>query len=218
MRVYKFYPAKWGLEALSKRRLKVSPIDELNDPFEYLSLDLGDKSVRAWAKQFRNLVSKENGIISFSRNWYQPLMWAHYADSHKGLALGFEVPDRLLFEINYVEDRIKPASDVDNSKSSLQGLIHQLLRTKHKEWSYEDEYRLVRPLENCVSEDGKFFAAFNEITVLKEVVIGARYEASNSERLYSELKSEGVTFQTARAEFKGFRMTPQKSAKLQKHL
>lgn len=57
MRVYKFYPAKWGLEALLKRRLKVSPIDELNDPFEYLSLDLGDKNVRAWAKQFRKIVS-----------------------------------------------------------------------------------------------------------------------------------------------------------------
>ena len=218
MRVYKFYPAKWGLEALSKRRLKVSPIDELNDPFEYLALDLGDKSVRAWATQFRKMVSKENGIISFSGNWYQPLMWAHYADSHKGLALGFEVPDRLLFKINYVEDRIKPESDVDVSKSSMQSLVHQLLRTKHKEWSYEDEYRVVRPLENCVSDGDKFFAAFNEITVLKEVVIGARYEASNPDQLSSELKLEGVTFRTARAEFKGFRMTCQKSAKLQKQL
>lgn len=218
MRVYKFYPAKWGLEALSKRRFKVSPIDELNDPFEYLALDLGDKSVRAWTTQFRKIASKEIGIISFSRNWYQPLMWAHYADSHKGLALGFEVPDRLLLKINYIEDRIKPESDVDVSKSSMQSLVHQLLRTKHKEWSYEDEYRLVRPLENCVSDGDRFFSAFNEVTVLKEVVIGARYEASDPEQLSAKLESEGVTFQTARAEFKGFRMTLQKSAKLQKRL
>ena len=218
MRVYKFYPAKWGLEALSKRRLKVSPIDELNDPFEYLSLDLGDRSVRAWATHFRQRVSQDNGIISFSRHWYQPLMWAHYADSHRGLALGFEVPDKLLFKIDYVANRIKPDRNVDHSKSSMEGLIHKLLRTKHKEWSYEDEYRLVRPLENCVSEGDKFFTAFNEITVLKEVVLGARYETSNFDQLSSELKCDGVTFQTARAEFQGFRMTPQRLARLQKQL
>jgi len=145
-------------------------------------------------------------------------MWAHYADSHKGLALGLEVPDRLLFKINYVENRIKPESDVDVSKASMEVLIHKLLRTKHKEWSYEDEYRLLRPLENCVSEGDKFFATFNETTVLKEVIIGARYETSNSDELSSELKSEGVSFQTARAEFQGFKMTPQRSARLQKQL
>lgn len=218
MRIYKFYPPNWGLEALTKRRLKISPIDELNDPFEYLSLDLGDKSVRAWAAQFRKTVSRENGIISFSKNWHQPLMWAHYADSHKGIALGFDVPDNLLFKINYVENRIKPVKDIDSSISSMQGLIHKLLRTKHKEWSYEDEYRLLRPLSKCISEGDKFFADFNEITILKEVILGARYETSNCDQLSSELKSEGVTFQTARAEFKGFRMTPQRSAKLQKQL
>ena len=218
MRVYKFYPAKWGLEALLKRRLKVSPIDELNDPFEYLSLDLGDKNVRAWAKQFRKIVSRDNGIISFSGNWHQPLMWAHYADSHKGIALGFEIPNSLLSKITYIENRIKPESDVDDSKASMQRLVHQLLRTKHKEWSYEDEYRLVRPLENCISEGDKFFAAFNEKTVLKEVILGARYETTNSKKLSSELKAQGVTFKTSRAEFTGFRMTPQRSAKLQKLL
>jgi hypothetical protein len=218
MRIYKFYPARWGREALSKRRLKVSPIDELNDPFEYLSLDLGDKSVRAWATLFRQKVSQDKGIISFSKNWHQPLMWAHYAESHRGLALGFDVPDSLLFKINYVENRIKPDSDIDRGSDAMQRLIQKLLTTKHTEWSYEDEYRLVQKLENCVSEGDKFFAAFNEKTVLKEVILGARYETSNSDQLSSELKSEGVTFQTARAEFKGFRMTPQKLAKLQKQL
>lgn len=218
MRVYKFYPAKWGREALSKRRLKVSPIDELNDPFEYLSLDLGDRSVRAWAGNFRKIVSEDNGIISFSTSWEQPLMWAHYAESHQGMALGFDVPDQLLFKIDYVETRIKPDVDVDHSPSSMDSLIYKLLRTKHKEWSYEDEYRLLRPLGNCDPEEGNFFAAFNDETRLKEVVLGARYQSSRLEELSCGLKSEGVSFQTARAEFRGFQMTPQRLARLQKQL
>ncbi|WP_417247542.1 DUF2971 domain-containing protein [Celeribacter sp.] len=163
-------------------------------------------------------VSQENGIISFSKTWHQPLMWAHYAESHRGLALGFDVPDSLLFKINYIENRIKPDRDIDRNSDEMLGLVKNLLTTKHKEWSYEEECRLVRKLENCVSEGDKFFSAFNEKTVLKEVILGARYETSNSDQLSSELKSEGVTFRTARAEFKGFRMTPQKLAKLQKQL
>ncbi|WP_394199352.1 DUF2971 domain-containing protein [Litoreibacter albidus] len=218
MRVYKFYPAKWGCEALTKRRLKVSPIDELNDPFEYLSLDLGDKDVRAWAKELRRIVSQENGIISFSKSWKQPLMWAHYADSHKGIAIGFDVPDHLLFKIDYVKNRIKPHADVDHSQSAMEHLVHKLLRTKHKEWSYEDEYRLVRPLENCLREDEKFFSAFNDKTRIQEVILGARYQSSQLEELESDLKSVGVKFRTARAEFKGFRMTTQRSNDLQRRL
>ncbi|WP_300074209.1 DUF2971 domain-containing protein [uncultured Ruegeria sp.] len=218
MRVYKFYPAKWGREALMKRRLKVSPIDELNDPFEYLALDLGDRDVRAWAVEFRKIVSQENGVISFSGSWKQPLMWAHYADSHNGIALGFDVPDNLLFKIDYVANRIKPEVDVDHSRSSMEHLVHKLLRTKHEEWSYEDEYRLVRPLKNCDPEGKNFFTAFNDKTRLKEVILGARYRSRQLEELESDLKSVGVRFKTARAEFKGFRMTPQKLDSLQKKL
>jgi hypothetical protein len=219
MRVYKFYPAKWAHEALLKRRLKVSPIDELNDPFEYLSLDLGKKDVRAWAKELRKNVSGSNGIISFSGNWWQPLMWAHYADSHKGIALGFDVPDHFLVKINYIENRIKPPLDVDKSENSKKNLIHKLMCTKHKEWEYENEYRLLRHLNNCSSEGKKFFAPLNETVLLRQVVLGARYESAQLEELESDLKSiEGVEFQTARAEFKGFRMTRQKLSKRQGRL
>lgn len=218
MRVYKFYPAKWGREALAKRRLKVSPIDQLNDPFEYLSLDLGEKSVRAWATKFRKTVSQDNGIISFSRNWKQPLMWAHYADSHQGIALGFDVPDELLFQIDYVTTRIKPDREIDHSPPLMRELIERLLRTKHAEWSYEEEYRLLRPLKNCDPEGGNFFVEFNQDTLLKEVILGERYQSAQLNELSFELKSEGVSFQTARAEFKGFQMTPQKRARFQKQL
>ena len=44
--------------------------------------------------------------------------------------------------------------------------------------------------ENCVGEGNKFFAAFNETTVLKEVILGARYETSKFDQLSSELRSE----------------------------
>ena len=44
MHVYHFLCAKFGLEALRKRRLRVSRIMDLNDPFEFLGVDLSENS------------------------------------------------------------------------------------------------------------------------------------------------------------------------------
>lgn len=218
MRVYKFYPAKWGIESLKKERLKVSPVNELNDPFEYLALDLGEKTVREWAGRFRNEVSGSNGIISFSSSWQQPLLWAHYADAHRGMALGFDVPDRLLFQIDYIDARINPGRDIDHNKEERLKLINKMLRSKHKEWAYESEYRLLRPLEVCEKEGDNFFAAFNDETQLKEVILGCRYKTLNLKEMMSRLRNRNVKFLTARPKFKGFEMTRQLCSTLEKQL
>lgn len=218
MLVYKFYPPEYALESLLKLRFKVSPIDELNDPFEYLSVDMGNKSVRAWAKHFRKIVSEKNGLISFSKSWREPLMWAHYAKSHTGIALGFEVLDELLTQINYITDRVIPPLDVDTNNKSMKELIDLLLKSKHKNWEYEEEVRLVRTLQNCENEDGLFFSKWSHDTMIKEVVLGDRYLSKDSTGIQSILEDSGVIFITARPEFSGFKMTPQKndSAKMPK--
>ena len=43
MRVYKFLDAHFGLKTLYEQRLKISKIDDLNDPFELLPFDLTDR-------------------------------------------------------------------------------------------------------------------------------------------------------------------------------
>ncbi len=218
MLAYKFYPANYAIEALKEERLKVSPIDELNDPFEYLSIDMGEKDIRSWAKKFRRIVSDGNGIISFSKYWTEPLLWSHYADSHKGIALGFDIPDYLLYKIDYISKRIKPPLDVDENGSSMHKLVKQLLRSKHKNWGYEREVRLVRPLKNCISDKGLFFAPLNHTTSLKKVILGARYTSQNYKTLQRSLVGKGVEVITARAEFTGFKMTPQNQNDLRKNL
>lgn len=218
MLVYKFYPPNYGLQALKKRRLKVSPIDELNDPFEYQAIDMRSKSIRAWARHFRNKASENNGIISFSKNWHEPLMWAHYAESHSGMAIGFEIPDRLLSHINYISNKIIPPLDVDDNKKSMRNLVNQLLTSKHKNWGYEDEVRLLRKLDNCDEEGRLYFSNWNEVTIPKEVVLGDRYKSQENAKFQGVLEGDGIKFITARPEFKGFKMTPQMSSKLQKIL
>jgi len=93
MRVYKFLSAEFGMKSLHEKRLKVSLVDDLNDPFDLLPYDVRKRDVRS---NFRSLVSdfsRMYGMVCFSTSWHDPVMWAHYSDKHKGLCLGFDIPN-----------------------------------------------------------------------------------------------------------------------------
>jgi hypothetical protein len=42
MKVYKFLDAHYGLKSLSEKRLKISTLKDLNDPFELLPYELSN--------------------------------------------------------------------------------------------------------------------------------------------------------------------------------
>ena len=93
MRAYKFLSKKWGLAALQEKRLKVSRICDLNDPFELTPFNLSDASIRKTFLKTRDEVGKERGLLCFSSGWSDPVIWAHYSEKHYGLCLGFEIPE-----------------------------------------------------------------------------------------------------------------------------
>lgn len=88
MRVYKLLSCKYGLKALRERRLKISQVHTPNDPFELLPFDLSDPQVRKGVLASRQDIGQNNGLLCFSRRWDSPVLWAHHADSHRGLCLG----------------------------------------------------------------------------------------------------------------------------------
>jgi hypothetical protein len=112
VRVYKFYSQQWGLEAIKNKRLKVSTLDDLNDPFEFLAPSLRNPCNREALKRVKRNMNDWFGIISFSRKWQNPVLWSHYADSHKGIALGFDITgDNILSEIKYCLKRLPFPND-----------------------------------------------------------------------------------------------------------
>ena len=100
-------------------------------------------------------------------------MWGHYADSHKGIALGFEIPDDLLFKVNYVKNRTRIQFDPD-TRSVVDGedTVNRLLKTKFEDWEYEQEYRFFIDLESSQREGGNYFADFSDKLVLSDVILG----------------------------------------------
>src|SRR5580658_7168634 len=92
-RVYKFLSAQHGVSNLEHRQLKLATMDDLNDPFDLASIDTTDERINsaltALVADFRDRI----GLLCFSRNWDNLLMWSHYGASHTGICLGFDIPD-----------------------------------------------------------------------------------------------------------------------------
>ena len=135
MRVYHFTTCEIAKLILQGKRLKLSDIRNLNDPFDFHvfkhrnEVDLG-----AWNNTINQLAPKF-GTISFSANNTNPVQWSHYAESHKGICLGFDVITSALKKVRYFSNRIKfPLRPKE--KDIMKAFI-----TKYKHWQYEEEYR-----------------------------------------------------------------------------
>jgi hypothetical protein len=93
MRAYKFLDAQYGLKTIGERRLKLSRVSDLNDPFELRSFDVTDIVLRRTFLATSKDVDQEKGLLCFSADWKNPVIWAHYSEKHRGLCLGFEIPE-----------------------------------------------------------------------------------------------------------------------------
>src|SRR5580692_9524403 len=214
IRAYKFLTAEFGLKSLRERRLKQSRIHELNDPFELRPYDVTDTALRqAVLKTRDDLDNDGRGLVCFSADRCDPVIWAHYSDKHKGLCLGFEIPEMKEDDVTDAFGRVyyieKPLSFPSNfeelSESEGLAIMRKFLLTKFAHWAYENEIRVWVLLQN--EEDGHHYLEFDEKLRLVEVVIGARCTLSRTEitNALGSLESE-VKIIRARAAYDGFRM------------
>lgn len=165
MRTYKFLSAHFGLKSLYEKRLKISRIDDLNDPFDLLPFDLSDRAQRRAAHETRKEFAKTRGMLCFSASWRDPVIWAHYSDKHKGICLGFDVPDDAAKPVDYVPERLPfPESPTTADTDSM-------LWTKFTNWAYEEEIRIWAALNE--HEDGVYYKNFGDDLRLMEVIAGA---------------------------------------------
>ena len=204
MRVYRYLKAKYGLQSLADRRLKISRLDELNDPFEFRSVDCSDRDFRRSIEAAIKETGAAGGVICFSSDGRSPVQWAHYANRHRGLCLGFDVPRNCLEKVEYVEDRVSHDGLLDEDS------VFALLKTKHVHWEPEDEYRAFVSLEE--EEDGLFFSPFSKNLELREVIVGANSSVTRKQiENRIGISSGEVKMFKVRASFRKFKMVKQKN-------
>jgi hypothetical protein len=134
------------------------------------------------------------GILSLSEVPDNELMWAHYADSHKGLVLCFD-------ETHPFFDRRRSESDAfyfirkvqyfDDSPVSLTTIdIDAVLVLKGTSWSYEREWRMLVPLNDpthTVPVEGDIIYLYQfPSEALVGIILGA-HATQNTETLVRNL-------------------------------
>jgi hypothetical protein len=175
MRLYYMTDAKWGEVILKERRLKLSRFYEANDPFELNLIDSRDPKRREIIKMIEDYHNKRTGMICFGAVWDNPMMWAHYADKHKGICLGFEIEDKLVSTVDYTDAKINVefGSHLPNHGLSVE-LLNKVLTTKSTAWALEQERRVLAALQTPDPKNGLYFTNFGAQVELRAVIIGHR--------------------------------------------
>jgi Protein of unknown function (DUF2971) len=183
-----------GGSASAKQLLTPSNLAE--EAKQYLKL-LSRGAVRAasptFGRSFQEKFGERFGVLSLSTNPTSLLMWAHYADCHRGFVVGFRSEHPFLnrndtagaigrvFPITYTENR--PAITAYDPTISIEKhadrLIREILLTKSVEWEYEAEHRVILPLDDQtlypheITQDNCHLFAFPPDAVAA-VIFGAR--------------------------------------------
>lgn len=216
MRVYHFLPSHFGLEDLRERRLKIARLDELNDPFEFIGYAARDVATRKAFENTKTDLARHSGMLCFSRGWRNPVQWSHYADRHRGLCLGLDIPNELLVTVSYV--RRRPVPDLEalsGTGREARDAMLKVLATKFSHWRYEDEVRVFTELDVRDPATGLYFKEFGEDLVLREVIVGPASTLSRAD-IASALgaSTEGVRVRKARLAFRSFRVVEQRRTAL----
>jgi hypothetical protein len=216
MLVCHFVSANYGLEDLRLRRLKIATIDDLNDPFELLCVDLSNPELRTKMKSWKAAVAMRFGMVCFSRTWRNPVQWSHYADKHRGLRLVFNVPDESVQLVTY-SGRRSGVEAIEQLERGIDGVdtVLKFLSTKYAHWRYEQEVRSFIRLDERDSENAPFFTDFSDKLKLQEVIVGAESKVSRAEvtEALGDL-SATVSIRNALLASKSFRVTNQRDPRL----
>lgn len=193
--IYKFGPIKNLERTLKEITLGFSPLESFNDAYEsefgiahfFHSLEDEKKllsPVKTPLDKIQRLSQKYLDTIKvtcFSRIPTNNLMWAHYANNHKGVCYAFDFSKQQppfqekniawggVIYSSYVPE-LKIYQD-QTTEGMLPSLLSDVILTKSQEWSYEEEIRFYHS-KDTVSEQYR-------VESLKAVILGRRVNSND---------------------------------------
>jgi hypothetical protein len=217
MRAYHFVNEKFGLEDLRQRRIKIALLNELNDPFELFGINLSEENLRLAFRAMKDKLALNRGILCFSLDWHNPVLWSHYAEKHRGFCFGFDMPDQYLSKVSYTRKRLILETEQLLSLGSrdIETQVEKFLSTKYAHWRYENEARCFCALEDLDKKKKMYFAEFSDNLKLVKVIVGAESNLTREtiDNALGDLAPH-VEILKASLSFKTFRVVYQKNQKL----
>ena len=213
IRLYHLTTQEHAISNIALRRIKVARFYDLNDPFELLALNFKYGHVRKVVKEFKTAFDSAHGMLCFTADWTSPVMWSHYAMKHRGICLGFDLPKTLVQKVEYEDKRLLETLGESKDPYGLSNELQNLLmRTKSKQWNYEEEYRMFVPLAEAIQQGNLYFKPLGNDITLVEVILGPNCEIALDEvrKLTERNKYDAKVFKS-RLAWKHFKVVPYES-------
>ncbi|MBI3258005.1 MAG: DUF2971 domain-containing protein [Ignavibacteriae bacterium] len=194
-----------------------SEIQDLNDPFESMCeiqkfteevnqlaaifKYVNDLKTENWHELIDKLsttidfITNKAGIYSLSQTYDNELLWAHYANSHKGFCIEYDVkllegtlgyPKVYSFPITYTNDIPNlELRDMITQESNGDTLVKKILGVKSEVWEYEKEYRIITDI---IGKNSYHFSS------LKSIYFGLRMKKDERLKIMEKLKGRGIQY------------------------
>ncbi len=110
-------------------------------------------------------------------------MWAYYAESHKGICVGYDTkfrPFNVAIRVNY-QNPDKPLDVLACLQNDSTEIGNHIALRKADEWKFEDEYRIPVNIEDMAR-----LIPF-EAPAIKEIRLGARINTEFREQVLREI-------------------------------
>ena len=169
LRLYIYSKADYVYDTVRQKRIKVSQLHELNDPYEVYGVYRRSKAFTVKFEVFREDFARNYGFVCMTENDWSPVMWAHYADRHHGVCYRFDVRESRRWKVSYKSELHSPE---ELKRCPPMEQLRRLISTKSSEWRYEREHRVVVPLRDAIREGKYFFQPFSADFRLREVRLG----------------------------------------------
>lgn len=138
------------------------------------------------ARKFEELI----GILCLSESAENLLMWAHYADSHRGFVIEFDERSPFFDRRVKPDDELRHLRKVSYSPTRPSLTLADIddfapFMTKGMDWKYETEWRMIAPLDTAstVIGEGAYAVHLFEFPAqaITSVVLGSRMAAQKKE-------------------------------------
>ena len=178
MKLYK-YCDKTGVNILRHKVLRISRIDEFNDPYEFKMAQSDNNDINNAIDNIYRYQKEAYRVLCFTSECNNPILWGHYSKNHTGILVKFDTAlilvngnaplSTFLEPVEYKDDMITiPGDFMKLDRKTQMGIIQKNTFRKYTDWQYEKEDRGIVSFDH---KENKRYLELAPESIL-EVVIG----------------------------------------------
>ncbi len=183
-----------AMEAVSIHHGRIEPITA-RDVADFIARneELANDPLTHWPR-----IAESTRLLCLSRKPDGVLLWSHYANYHRGFAVGFNStvlieanPPSRFFEVEYGDERVEFHINTAREARASGGNIGMwpLFKRKSVEWRYEEEWRALHHPTDLV--DGLYL--LYPIEAVHCLILGVLIDKDSEKKLRQACEASGLT-------------------------